>query len=147
MPRHRGQAGPQQPLLLTKQPIAPANGGLQRLLPGLRTAVDALGKARSGGGPSLVEAMTYRYSGHSRADPGKYRPAGELEEWMKRDPIALYRARLLELGTPEKALRDIEGAVQRAVDEATEAAKACPPSPVDVIDRDVWADGGSSWRN
>jgi pyruvate dehydrogenase E1 component alpha subunit len=91
--------------------------------------------------------MTYRYSGHSRADPAKYRPAGELEEWMKRDPIALYRARLLELGLPEDALREMEGAVQRAVDEATEAAKASPPATVDVIDRDVWADGGSSWRN
>jgi pyruvate dehydrogenase E1 component alpha subunit len=112
-----------------------------------RTAVEALGKARSGGGPSLIEAMTYRYSGHSRADPAKYRPPGELEEWMKRDPISLYRTRLLELGTPENALRDIEATVQHAVDEATEAAKACPPSPVDVVERDVWADGGASWRN
>ena len=110
-------------------------------------AVAAIGKARSGGGPSLIEATTYRYSGHSRADPGKYRPAGELEEWMKRDPIALYRARLLELGTKEAVLRDIEGAVQRAVDEATEAAKASPPSGLEVIERDLWADGGSSWRN
>jgi len=110
-------------------------------------AAAAIGKARGGGGPSLIEAMTYRYSGHSRADPAKYRPAGELEEWMKRDPIALYRARLLELGTPERTLREIEAAVQRAVDEATEAAKESPPSPLDVIERDVWADGGSSWRN
>jgi pyruvate dehydrogenase E1 component alpha subunit len=110
-------------------------------------AVASIGKARGGGGPSLIEAMTYRYSGHSRADPGKYRPAGELEEWMKRDPVALYRARLLELGTPESTLREIEKAVQRAVDEATEAAKESPPSPLDVIERDVWADGGASWRN
>jgi len=110
-------------------------------------AAAAIGRARGGEGPSLIEAMTYRYSGHSRADPAKYRPAGELEEWMKRDPIALYRARLIELGVPESALRDMEGAVQRAVDEATEAAKASAPSSVDVIDRDVWADGGSSWRN
>src|SRR5256714_1522639 len=110
-------------------------------------AAAAIGRARGGEGPSLIEAMTYRYSGHSRADPAKYRPAGELEEWMKRDPIALYRARLIELGVPESALRDMEGAVQRAVDEATETAKASAPSSVDVIDRDVWADGGSSWRN
>src|SRR6266853_5615686 len=110
-----------------------------------RAATAAYAKARAGGGPSLIEAMTYRYSGHSRADPAKYRPAGELEEWMKRDPIALYRARLVELGVAESTLREMEGAVQRAVDEATEAAKASPPSPVDVIDRDVWADGGSSW--
>jgi len=110
-------------------------------------ATAAIGAARRGGGPSLIEAMTYRYSGHSRADPGKYRPPGELEEWMKRDPVALYRARLGELGVPESVLREMEGAVQRAVDEATEAAKASPPSGIEVIDRDVWADGGSSWRN
>ncbi len=112
-----------------------------------RAAAASIAKARGGGGPSLIEAMTYRYSGHSRADPAKYRPPGELEEWMKRDPIALYRARLLELGVAEGALREMEGAVQRAVDEATEAAKASPPSPLEVIDRDLWADGGASWRN
>src|SRR5438477_8429896 len=47
-------------------------------------AVQSIARARSGAGPSLVEAMTYRTSGHSRADPGKYRPAGELEEWTRR---------------------------------------------------------------
>ena len=110
-------------------------------------AAAAIATARAGGGPSLVEATTYRYSGHSRADPGKYRPAGELEEWMKRDPIALYRARLLDQGTKEASLREIESAVQGAVDEATEAARQSPPSGLEVIERDVWADGGASWRN
>jgi len=66
---------------------------------------------------------------------------------MKRDPVALYRARLLGQGTKEATLRDIESAVQRAVDEATETAKESPPSGLEVIERDVWADGGSSWRN
>jgi pyruvate dehydrogenase E1 component alpha subunit len=112
-----------------------------------RKARESIGKARGGGGPSLIEAMTYRTSGHSRADPARYRPAGELEEWMKRDPIALYRARLLELGFAENDLRGIDTAVQRAVDEATEGAKASAPPSLDVIDKDVWADGGSSWRN
>src|SRR5690349_4781901 len=82
-----------------------------------RVARDALSRARAGGGPSLVEADTYRYSGHSRADPAKYRPPGELEAWMKRDPVQLYRARLVELGMPEGALADVDGAVARAVDE------------------------------
>src|ERR1700674_1533239 len=59
------------------------------------TARDAIAKARSGGGPSLVECLTYRHSGHSRADPAKYRPKEEVEEWMKRDPVTLYRNRLL----------------------------------------------------
>src|SRR5262249_19502945 len=102
-------------------------------------AMAALEKARGDKGPSIIEATTYRYSGHSRADPGKYRPAGELEEWMKRDPVAMYRARLLDRGVKEPTLRQIETAVQRAVDEATEAARESPPSGIEVIERDVWA--------
>src|SRR5262245_9103306 len=51
-----------------------------------RAAGKAFAKARAGGGPSLIECMTYRHSGHSRADPAKYRPEGELESWLKRDP-------------------------------------------------------------
>ena len=66
---------------------------------------------------------------------------------MKRDPIALYRKRLLELDVGEGPLRELESGVQRAVDEATEAAKASPPAPLEEIERDLWADGGSSWRN
>src|SRR6266481_6074539 len=76
-----------------------------------RVARASIAKARQGGGPSLIEAKTYRHSGHSRADPGKYRPAGELEEWMKRDPLALYRKRLLELDFGEGALRELESEV------------------------------------
>ncbi len=63
-----------------------------------RTAKAAYDKARSGGGPSLIECLTYRYSGHSRADPAKYRPEGELDFWRgKRDPIRIYRERLLQI--------------------------------------------------
>ena len=112
-----------------------------------RAARRAIAISRGGGGPSLVEAQTYRFSGHSRADPGKYRPPGELDAWKKRDPVALYRGRLLELGFAESALGEVESAVERAVDEATLAARASPPSPPSVIEEDVWADGSSSWRN
>jgi acetoin:2,6-dichlorophenolindophenol oxidoreductase subunit alpha len=112
-----------------------------------RIARASMARAREGGGPSLIEAMTYRTSGHSRADPGKYRPAGELDEWAKRDPVALYRKRLLELDVAGESLQEMEKAVQRAVDEATGTAKASPPAPLEVIERDLWADGGSSWRN
>lgn len=91
--------------------------------------------------------MTYRQSGHSRADPAKYRPAGELEEWLKRDPIKIYRQRLLELGIPESTLAQIEAEALRAVDRATEEAKAAPLPPVEIAFRDVWADGGIAWRN
>jgi pyruvate dehydrogenase E1 component alpha subunit len=113
-----------------------------------RAATDAYRKARAGGGPSLIECMTYRYSGHSRADPAKYRPEGELDHWrQKRDPIKLYRQRLLELGVGEEALAAIESDVLRRVDEATERCKAAPPPSPDILMTDVYADGGSAWRN
>jgi pyruvate dehydrogenase E1 component alpha subunit len=88
------------------------------------TAREVLAKARRGDGPSLVEAVTYRSGGHSRADPGKYRPADEIEAWKARDPIPMYHDRLLSLGTPESELSTIEREVARAVDAATEFAKA-----------------------
>jgi acetoin:2,6-dichlorophenolindophenol oxidoreductase subunit alpha len=112
-----------------------------------RVAVTAFDKARAGGGPSLIEAKTYRHSGHSRADPGSYRPEGELEEWLKKDPIPMYRQRLLDFGVKEKVVSGIEESVMAAVDEATEAAKASSPPPIEYAYTDVWADGGSSWRN
>jgi acetoin:2,6-dichlorophenolindophenol oxidoreductase subunit alpha len=112
-----------------------------------RVATTAFEKARSGGGPSLIEAKTYRHSGHSRADPATYRPDGELEEWMKKDPIPMYRQRLLDFGVKEDVVSDIEEAVLKAVDEATEEAKASPPPPLESAYEDVWADGGASWRN
>jgi len=113
-----------------------------------RTAKSAYDKARSGGGPSLIECLTYRYSGHSRADPAKYRPEGELDHWKgNRDPIRIYRERLLQLGVPEETLLEIEDVVRQRVDEATAICKASPPPPADILSTDVYADGGCAWRN
>ena len=112
-----------------------------------RTAVKYMTRARQGGGPALIECMTYRHSGHSRADPGKYRPEGELDRWLERDPLKIYRERLLGLGIVEATLKDIEDESMRKVDEATETAKGSPPPSVDEIDRNVWADGSTAWRN
>ena len=112
-----------------------------------KVAAVALNKARAGGGPSLIEAETYRHSGHSRADPGKYRPDGELEKWLQRDPIVLYRERLLKLGINEPTLQDMEAEAMKRVDAATAISRASPmPSIVD-IEKNVWADGGAAWRN
>jgi len=107
----------------------------------------AFDKARSGNGPSLVEAVTYRHGGHSRADPGKYRPAGEVEAWLDRDPIPMYHSRLLELGVPEGDLATIQKDVATRVDEATDFAKAGAPPGGEQLFTDMWADGGSAWRN
>jgi acetoin:2,6-dichlorophenolindophenol oxidoreductase subunit alpha len=112
-----------------------------------RAAVKYIDRARAGGGPALIEAVTYRHSGHSRADPGKYRPAGELERWLERDPIKLYRERLLKLGFNEPTLADVEAETLRKIDEATAIAKASPPPSLAAIDKDLWADGGTAWRN
>ena len=54
----------------------------------------AVARARAGLGPTLLEMKTYRYSGHSRSDPATYRPAGELDAWLKRDPIDLFASTL-----------------------------------------------------
>jgi TPP-dependent pyruvate/acetoin dehydrogenase alpha subunit len=112
-----------------------------------RTASSAYQKARAGLGPSLIECLTYRHSGHSRADPAKYRPDGELEKWKERDPIKIYRERLKQFGIGEDAIRAIETDVKRRVDAATEACKAAPPPSLDILTTDVYADGGFAWRN
>ena len=110
-------------------------------------AGEALARARRGEGPSLIEAKTYRHGGHSRADPAKYRPTEEVEEWMNRDPIVLYRDRLTGLGVNTTDLDQIEIESLAEVDEATEIAKASPPPSTDILMTEVWADGGSAWRN
>ncbi len=112
-----------------------------------RTATSVIGRARAGEGPSLVEAVTYRHGGHSRADPAKYRPESEVKEWMARDPVVAYRAALVAAGVEEPVLDEIQAAVLAQVDDATEFAKASPPSPAALIETDVWSDGGSAWRN
>jgi pyruvate dehydrogenase E1 component alpha subunit len=111
------------------------------------TARRAVDRARSGEGPSLVEAVTYRHGGHSRADPGKYRPNEEVVEWLGRDPIPMYRERLLGEGVEADVLDAIDAEVLAAVDRATEEATAGPVPDVASLDTQVWADGGSAWRN
>jgi pyruvate dehydrogenase E1 component alpha subunit len=106
----------------------------------------AAARARSGGGPSLIEALTYRHFGHSRTDPAKYRPAEEVAAWMARDPLELARQRLASLGVPAA---DVAAAADRAgslVAAAIAEAKAAPPPDPGEAFTDVWADGGSAWR-
>src|SRR5262245_7805480 len=107
----------------------------------------AVARARAGEGPSLVEAITYRHGGHSRADPGKYRPDDEVEAWKARDPIPTYRARLEADGVPAADLDRIEAEVAAKVAAAEAEARDAPEPPSDVIETQVWADGGSAWRN
>jgi acetoin:2,6-dichlorophenolindophenol oxidoreductase subunit alpha len=110
-------------------------------------ARDAITAAREGGGPALIEALTYRHGGHSRADPGKYRPADEVSEWLARDPVPAYRKVLIARGTGEPVLDEIDARARAAVDQATEEAKAGPVPRPELAGTNLWSDGGSSWRN
>jgi TPP-dependent pyruvate/acetoin dehydrogenase alpha subunit len=98
------------------------------------TALDVLPRVREGGGPAFVEARTYRFVGHSRSDPGKYRPEGELDEWKARDPLVLAERRLREeLGVPAERLADVAADVERELSEVEQAALAAPfPEPVEL---------------
>jgi len=88
----------------------------------------ALDRARAGDGPTLLEMKTYRYSGHSRSDPATYRPAGELDLWKQRDPLAIFRARLIEEGELTSAEADaIDTRVAAAVEAAADHAIAADP--------------------
>ena len=110
-------------------------------------AVVALARARAGDGPSLIEAITYRHGGHSRADPGKYRPDDEVAAWKARDPIPAMRSRLLDDGADEGELAAIDEAAKALVAAGEAAAKAAPEPSAEVLETQLWADGGSSWRS
>jgi TPP-dependent pyruvate/acetoin dehydrogenase alpha subunit len=90
-------------------------------------ALEVVGRVRSGGGPEFVEARTYRFVGHSRSDPGKYRPPGELERRRERDPLVVAAARLRdELGVGEDELESVSESVDEELDRIEAAALAAP---------------------
>jgi len=86
----------------------------------------ALAHVRSDNGPAFLEALTYRYVGHSRSDPGAYRPEGELEEWKARDPIVLLRAQLEAEGVEPARLDELEQEMTDELDRMREAGLAAP---------------------
>ena len=94
------------------------------------TILEAAERARAGEGPTFVEALTYRHKGHSRADPASYRPPGELERWLERDPIPLLARRVRDAGVDSERLEAVREEAERAVAEALERAKGWPdPQP------------------
>jgi pyruvate dehydrogenase E1 component alpha subunit len=104
-------------------------------------------RARAGEGPALVEAITYRHKGHSRTDPARYRPEGELEEWLARDPIAKFGQRLEAAGVPRAHLERIAQEVIDEVEAAAERALASPDPGPDELFTDVYAKDGTAWRS
>ncbi|HEX6869021.1 MAG TPA: thiamine pyrophosphate-dependent dehydrogenase E1 component subunit alpha [Candidatus Limnocylindrales bacterium] len=102
---------------------------------------EAVERARRGDGPSLLEMKTYRYRGHSRSDPAKYRPDGELDAWKARDPIDLFGAKLIAEGVigPNDPV-EIRNETQADIDAAAERAAAAPYPTLEETRPYVYAD-------
>ena len=113
------------------------------------TAMRVIDRARVGGGPSLVEAKTYRHGGHSRADPAQVPARRRGQAWLARDPIPIYRRAAARRRRRERHPRRHRArAALASVDRATEEAKAGPvPRRRRRSMTELWADGGSAWRN
>ena len=103
-------------------------------------AGQAVGEARSGNGPAILELKTYRLCGHSRRDPRKYQPEEEKEWWAKREPIGRFRAALIDAGkATEGELDAADAEVHSEIEAAVECAQAAElPEPTDAL-QDVWA--------
>jgi len=97
-------------------------------------AAQVVERVRSGDGPEFVEVRTYRFVGHSRSDPGKYRPEGELDQWRERDPLTVAASLLRgELGVAAEEVERVESEVAAELDRVETAALAAPfPQPVAV---------------
>jgi TPP-dependent pyruvate/acetoin dehydrogenase alpha subunit len=106
-----------------------------------RAAAEAVGRARSGGGPTFLECLTYRLGGHSFGATTEYMDADEFAAAEADEPVGRYRRWLLaERGVTEEALADIETEVDAEVESAVEAAKAADPPPSGELQTDVFAD-------
>jgi acetoin:2,6-dichlorophenolindophenol oxidoreductase subunit alpha len=86
----------------------------------------AIDHARSGDGPAFLEALTYRFVGHSRSDPGAYRPDGELDRWRERDPITVLAAQLAAEGIGEARLEEIRREMTGELERMREQGLAAP---------------------
>ena len=132
---------------------APANGLPGQVLDGndvlvVREAVGAAAaRARRGEGPTVIEARTYRHFGHSRTDPAKYRPADEVEDWLRRDPLLVTKEQLLGMGVDPAEVDATDNRAAAVVAAASEAAQAAPDADPAQALTDVWADGGAAWRS
>ena len=104
-------------------------------------AREAVERARAGGGPSLIECVTYRWRGHYEGDPQPYRSQDEVEEWKARDPLGIAEARLRERGELDDAAKDaIFAEIEHRVDEAIDFARGAPDPRPETALQDVYTD-------
>jgi pyruvate dehydrogenase E1 component alpha subunit len=99
----------------------------------------AVQQARAGDGPTLIEALTYRQKGHSRTDPATYRPEGELESWLDRDPIAMFERVLRDAGVDDVDLTRVREESKLAVEVALRTASSWPDPEPGARSEHVWA--------
>ena len=102
--------------------------------------MEAVARAREGDGPSLIEAVTYRFRGHSMSDPGEYRSKREERIWQERDPIKNLRRKLVgERRVAESRLSEIEAEVAKEIEEAVKFADESPEPSVEELGKGVYA--------
>ena len=102
----------------------------------------AIERARRGEGPTLLEFKTYRFRGHSRTDTGPYRPEGELEEWLQRDPLKLLKDKMIADGQlDETELAELKQAAEQLVFDSLDWAKAEPYPPLEALYQDIYYEG------
>jgi pyruvate dehydrogenase E1 component alpha subunit len=102
---------------------------------------EAIDRARGGGGPSLVETKTYRFMGHYVGDPQTYRSKDEVEQWKKRDPIAMFRKRVVEEGKITAAELDaLDAAIAKEMEQAVEFARESPEPELEAALRDIFTE-------
>ena len=113
----------------------------QDVLAVYRVVAEAVARAREGGGPSFIEAITYRYYGHHVGDQGlSYRTKEEIAKWRERDPLILFRQHLLtEAKVDELALDAVEDEITQEMAAALEFAKQAPFPPVSEVTEHVYA--------
>mgnify|MGYP002713327722 CR=1 FL=1 len=105
----------------------------------------AVQRARDGGGPTLIEILTYRFRGHSMSDPGKYRTSEEVEQKKREhDPVRIAREKLLEGGVSEADVDALEAEVEEEVQDAVRFADESPPATEEAMYRYVLAPEGGS---
>jgi pyruvate dehydrogenase E1 component alpha subunit len=105
-----------------------------------QAAKEAIDLARDGQGPTFLECKTYRQRGHSRSDPGKYRPDEEVKAWLEHDPLKIARRELIESGDgTEEELDCIDGEIAQTIEQAAERAKNAPWPDASEVTADVYA--------
>jgi len=103
-------------------------------------ANEAIERARQGGGPTLIEALTYRHRGHSKSDRNRYRTKDEIDAWVERDPISLFEQDLIKHGLIQQAeVDELMKSVDTEIEEAIEFAKNSPAPDIGSLTDFVYA--------